>query len=84
MHENAGDLEAVRQMDLGDQVKKIWINEPDARDTHVKAGDDYADGISIDEAFSVGADTMDAPGGGSDPGENCNCRCTLGYVKGSE
>ena len=76
---NKADLESVKQMGLEDTLVKVWLNEPDARDTHVQAGEDYAEGIPLDEDFSVGSDSMDAPGNGSDPAEVCNCRCTLIY-----
>jgi phage portal protein BeeE len=80
---NTGDLEAIRQMDLEDRLKKYWINEPGARDTHAEAGQRYDEdnAIGIDEDFEVGDDTMDVPGAGSLAEENVNCRCTLGYVK---
>lgn len=80
---NTGDLEAIRQMNLEDKLKKYWINEPGARDTHTEAGQRYDENgaIEIDEDFEVGDDIMDVPGAGSLAEENCNCRCTLGYVK---
>ena len=80
---NTGDLESVKQAQLDTKLKKFWLNEFDARDTHIAAGAEYsADGaIKIDKDFFVGADTMQSPGNGSLPEENCNCRCTLGYVE---
>ena len=77
---NKGDLEAVKQ--LGVRAKKIWLAEPTARDTHAKAGEDYADGVELDEDFKVGDDTMDAPGNGELAEENCNCRCSMVYDRG--
>jgi uncharacterized protein with gpF-like domain len=80
---NFADLEYVKQVGLEDSVKKIWLTAQDekVRDSHVQAGKDYVDGIAIDENFNVGGDEMDAPGNGSDAGENINCRCALGYVE---
>jgi hypothetical protein len=72
---NKADLEAVDQMGIADKLLKHWGNEPDARPTHVQAGNDYADGIGIDENFKVGDDEMDAPGNGQLAEENVNCRC---------
>ncbi len=76
---NKGDLEAVDQ--LGIQLVKIWLAEPTARDTHAQAGEDYADGIPLEDDFKVGADTMQAPGNGDLPEENCNCRCSMVYER---
>jgi SPP1 gp7 family putative phage head morphogenesis protein len=56
--------------------KKEWLATQDdrTRDSHTDADGQI---VGIDEKFSVGADEMDAPGTGSDAGENCNCRCTI-------
>lgn len=72
---NAGDLEAMKQLGLEGKVDKFWINEPGARDTHAKAGEDYAEdkAIGLDEEFEVGEDAMLVPGGGLLAEENCNC-----------
>jgi HK97 family phage portal protein len=80
---NQGDLDSVRQMGLEDTLLKGWLNEPDARPSHVQAGIDYSEdnAIGIDEDFSVGDDVMQVPGGGSNPSEVINCRCTLLWVK---
>jgi len=80
---NTGDLESVKQAKLEDKLKKFWLNEADARDTHIAAGATYShDGaIEIKENFSVGSDSMPSPGNGSLGEENINCRCTLGYVE---
>ncbi|MDD5358345.1 MAG: phage portal protein [Candidatus Nanoarchaeia archaeon] len=55
--------------------KKTWLSTQDSRcrDTHIVM-DDIT--IGIDEEFEVGSDRMIAPGLGSDPAENVNCRCT--------
>ena len=62
---------------------KTWLTAGDehVRPSHVQAGQQYADGIPIDDLFQVGDDEMDAPGNGSDPAEAINCRCALGYEK---
>ncbi len=80
---NEADLESVRQTGLDEKLLKHWLTAGDerVRESHQKAGDDYQDGIDIDEDFVVGADKMEAPGGGTDPGENINCRCTLYYTE---
>jgi HK97 family phage portal protein len=83
---NAADLEAVNQLGLEGKVRKFWLNEPDARDTHQQAGDDYNEGnaIGLDDEFEVGGDKMQHPGGGALPEENINCRCVLGYTEVKE
>lgn len=83
---NAADLEAVRQMGLENDLVKFWISSRDlvTRDTHIAAEEKYKNGIPIDQDFSVGADTMQAPGMGSRASENINCRCTLGYKRKGE
>jgi len=80
---NTGDLQSVKQAGLEKKLKKFWLNEADARDTHQAAGATYnSDGaIKIDKDFHVGADSMSSPGNGSLAEENVNCRCTLGYVE---
>lgn len=78
---NEGDIEAVRQMDLEDRVQKTWLNEPDARPTHQEAGEKYSEGVPLDQDFEVGEDVMDVPGNGQLAEENCNCRCTIGWIK---
>lgn len=75
------DLESVRQMDMEGSVGKIWVNEPDARETHQQAGYDYSEPVPIDEVFEVGDDKMLAPAGGDLAEENVNCRCMLVYDK---
>jgi len=83
---NAGDIEGVRQSGLEDALLKCWLSSRDAavRPTHQQADEEYADGIPMDEDFIVGADSMDAPGEGTDPAEVCNCRCTLYYIEAGE
>jgi hypothetical protein len=80
------DIEAIRQMGGAAKVVKLWLSEPDARDTHAEAGDKYGDGgdpgpIHIDDNFEIGDDTMDSPGNGHLAGENVNCRCTLAFAE---
>jgi uncharacterized protein with gpF-like domain len=83
---NKADLEAVSQVGLEDALLKHWLTAGDehVRDSHQKAGLDYADGIPVDEDFEVGItdkDTMESPGNGKVAGENINCRCTLYYTE---
>lgn len=77
---NTGDLEAVKQSGL--EMRKCWLTAMDerVRETHADAGVRYAGGIPLNEEFVVGRDRMQAPGNGTDPGENINCRCTLYYI----
>lgn len=80
---NTGDLESIKQVGLENKLRKFWLNEVDARETHQVAGIEYgADGaIEIKKDFFVGADAMPSPGNGSLAEENVNCRCTLGYIE---
>jgi len=82
---NKADIESVRQADLEDTLQKFWIDQQDAnvRESHAQAGEDYSsdNAIEIDDDFEVGDSKTDAPGDTGDPGEDCNCRCTLGYVE---
>jgi phage portal protein BeeE len=80
---NKADLLAIRQAGIEEKVVKTWLTAGDenVRPTHQAAGEEYADGIPIDELFQVGDDEMDAPGNGSDPAEVINCRCTEGFEK---
>jgi HK97 family phage portal protein len=60
--------------------QKEWLSSQDdrTRDDHQIGegwGDPYV--VGIDEDFEIGGDMMQAPGLGSDPAENCNCRCTI-------
>ena len=80
---NKGDLEGVVQSGLSEKLKKFWINEVDARDTHQQAGKKYNEenGILIDEEFEVGGGKGLTPGNIGLAEEDINCRCTLGYTK---
>ena len=80
---NFADVEAVKQQELDKVLDKFWLNEVDARDTHVAAGDVYNEtgAIGVDKLFNVGADVMDAPGNGSLAEENINCRCNVGFIE---
>lgn len=73
---NSGSLFGAKSTGL--PLQKEWIATRDSR-----TREDHADAdgqlVDLDAKFSVGGDEMDAPGSGSDPGENINCRCTLGY-----
>jgi hypothetical protein len=74
-------LEAVRS--TGVPAKKIWISAEDerTRETHSAAdSESHASPLAMDELFSVGSDSMSAPGLGSDPAENVNCRCVTGWI----
>ena len=79
---NAGDIESVRQMGLEGRLLKTWLVEPDGRDSHRKAAEDFAHGIALDEEFAVDGGRMDAPGGGAraeGSAESGACRCALAY-----
>jgi len=80
---NRADLLAIEQAKLDKLLKKAWLSAGDeaTRPTHLEAGIRYAEGIPLKEYFKVGGDRMLAPGNGSDPGENINCRCCVRYVK---
>jgi SPP1 gp7 family putative phage head morphogenesis protein len=56
--------------------KKEWLSALDerTRETHIAANGQV---VGINDDFSVGGDRMSAPGLGSDPSENINCRCTV-------
>lgn len=73
---NEGALMAYDQEGI---KKKGWLAAIDerTRETHLAAYEKYQDGIPLDEDFHVGADTMDAPGNGSLPEENIQCRCSI-------
>jgi SPP1 gp7 family putative phage head morphogenesis protein len=80
---NFADVEAVKQAGLEGVLKKVWIDSGDeaTRPEHHQAGIRYAKGIALDDDFEVGGDTMQAPGMGSDAGQNINCRCSIGYIE---
>ena len=71
---NQGNLISAQESEIV-EVKE-WVTTLDgaARDSH-----EDMDGVRIrvNEEFRVGVDSMLAPGGGSDPEENINCRCTI-------
>lgn len=91
---NEADLESVYQMELQNDVGKVWLAEQDTstRETHVIASERYSDGYDretkepmyVDVEFEVGNDVMFAPGGGSLAEENCNCRCGIVFEIFSE
>lgn len=74
---NIGKLHGMAQSEVVE--RKSWLAALDGRcrPTHSQAHADYfEEGIPINDMFHVGGDEMLCPGGGSDPGENINCRCT--------
>jgi HK97 family phage portal protein len=77
---NYGSIETYKS---GGISQKSWLTTMDSR-----TRDDHAmlDGetIAIDDDFDVGGDSMSAPGLGSDPAENCNCRCSILPVVGEK
>ncbi len=83
---NRADIFAITQAGVADTLLKCWLTAGDdtVRESHREAEVRYADGIPIDESFVVNGDEMDAPGNGSDPGENINCRCTCEFIKSNE
>nr|BDD45336.1 hypothetical protein 12 [Elusimicrobiota bacterium] len=74
---NRAALESYRMVDVG--IKKSWLNEPDARDTHIKAGRDYSEdnAIPLDDEFNVGQGRGLHPGGIGLAEEDIQCRCTV-------
>jgi len=74
---NGGTLAGWKQS--GVVTKKRWLAALDdrTRDTHVEAHDQV---VGIDEDFSVGGFSGPCPGSMGDPGEDCNCRCTMTAV----
>lgn len=76
-----GSLEAMKSTNI--PAKKVWVSAEDerTRETHTQADARYhADPIPMDQSFQVGADSMTAPGLGSLPEENIQCRCVVTYV----
>jgi hypothetical protein len=75
-------------IETGLTLQKEWIAAEDerTRDTHEKAGQDYAVGgsigpIGMDDYFDIGGFQAQFPGDPSLPPEECiNCRCCLGYI----
>jgi len=85
---NKADLLAIRASGVQSRLKKAWLSAQDGhvRDTHIAAESKYAAGgspgpIAVNGVFKVGGDTMEAPGNGSLPEENINCRCTMIFVQ---
>jgi len=80
---NFADVDSLEQTGMDKVLNKFWLSARDGacRDTHAEADKRYSGGIPVDEMFEVGGDSMIAPGNGSDPSENINCRCCLGYVE---
>jgi hypothetical protein len=83
---NKADVDAVRQAGLDDKLLKSWLTSRDGavRETHLKAEQDYAEGIPLEEDFKVGDDSMDSPGNGQLAEESCNCRCSVVYIEKGE
>ena len=73
---NQSSLFAARETGLS--LDKEWIATRDGR-----TREDHADAdgqtVGIDDNFVVGGVEMDAPGDSGDPGQDINCRCTIGY-----
>lgn len=67
----------------GVQGKKVWVSAEDerTRETHSQAdSDSHANPLDVRDDFIVGGDSMSAPGLGSDPAENVNCRCQCAFI----
>lgn len=84
---NGAGLEAVRivEDETGVGYSKRWMTAPGAE---YPRHEDYVglDGqtVALDGLFDVGEDRLAYPGDpDGDPGEICNCRCTLEYVETS-
>jgi HK97 family phage portal protein len=71
---NQGALEGYKQSGVVEQVEWLASFDEVTRETHAMASGQV---VNLGENFKVGADEMPAPGQGSDPAENCNCRCTI-------
>lgn len=68
--------------ETGIAMLKVWVASGGSRtrDSHRRAGDDYKDGIDLDEPFIVGGERLRYPGDPSgSPEESINCRCVLTY-----
>jgi hypothetical protein len=77
---NAASIQTARVSGL--EMEKEWLATPDARTrpTHVAAGGQR---VPLNEPFTVGGFSADAPGDpGLPPEEKYRCRCTVGYVMG--
>lgn len=77
---NMGNFQAMRQS--GVITKKSWLAALDTRtrETH-KAAHKGQVNVPLDADFTVGADTMQFPGGGNLAEENVNCRCSFYAVR---
>jgi len=73
----SGQGQKIVWNDNGYDLTWLTQRDGDVRDSHVEM-----DGKRPDENgwFNVNGDVMQSPGGGSDPAENCNCRC-VGFPK---
>lgn len=60
----------------GEKVKYVWLTQ---RDGDVRPTHEAVDSLPPDKNgyFTVGSDKMTHPCGGSEAGENVNCRCSL-------
>lgn len=55
--------------------QKEWVcSFVNSRETHMQA---HGQTVGNNDYFVVGGDTMEFPGGGSDPAENINCSCVV-------
>ena len=81
--ENAGRIDAYnRAVDLGIDMKKMWIATLDNRTRHSHREVD-GEAIDVNDTFSNGCEYPGDPAG--PPEEVWNCRCTLGsQIKGFE
>ena len=70
---NSGALETYKSAGI---AQKEWVSTIDnwTRQDHLSLNSKT---IDIGDDFNVGGDTMPAPGLGSDPANNINCRCTI-------
>lgn len=75
---NAAQVSAGQVDDEADDLMKVWLSMDDDRVRHThKIADGQA--VALDEAFSVGGESMDFPGDMSASVEEwMNCRCLLG------
>ena len=71
---NHATLESAKQSEV--ITNKIWLT---TQDEGTRVEHSFADGqrVPVKEAFNVGGESLDAPGLGSDPANNINCRCTI-------
>ena len=76
------EILAAEEAGVEELLLKSWLSARDeaVRIDHIMAEQAYERGIELSEDFTVGGDSMPAPGNGSDPAQNINCRCALIYV----